>query len=117
VKATVLALLAAGLLVGSALAQPATPPTLYGATGPGYQISLRNAKGRLVAHLTPGTYRIVVNDRAADHNFHLAGPGVQKWTTIDATGKFTWTVKLRAGHYLYQCDLHTDVMRESFRVS
>ena len=66
--------------------------------------------------LKAGTYVIVVHDRAADHDFHLTGPGVNKATSTAGTGTFTWKLKLRKGTYKYVCDPHASFMKGSFTV-
>jgi hypothetical protein len=90
--------------------------TLNGVVGPGYTISLRNANGTGVTHLDPGTYDIVVDDQAAEHNFHLRGPGVDRFTEVETTGTTTWTVTFTDGTYAYQCDPHPTQMRRTFTV-
>jgi len=42
---------------------------------------------------------IVVKDTAADHNFHLTGPGVNKTTSVAGKATSTWTVTLKKGTY------------------
>ena len=103
----------------AALAVPAAhgaTPTLKGSVGPGFTITLTNG-GTKVSKLKAGTYRIVVADRAAIHNFHLRGPGVNKATGVGSSGTTTWTVKLKAGKYTYVCDPHASGMKGSFRVT
>jgi plastocyanin len=78
---------------------------LKGTVGPGFSITLTR-EGQKVKTLRPGTYRIAVSDKAATHNFHLIGPGVNKKTSVGGTGSRTWTVTLRKGKYTYQCDPH-----------
>jgi len=78
---------------------------LVGTVGPGFTITLING-GSAVKTLAPGTYKMTVNDKAATHNFHLFGPGVNQKTSVQGTGTFVWTVKLEKGSYTYQCDVH-----------
>jgi plastocyanin len=60
-----------------------------------------------VTSLAAGTYTIMVNDQATNHNFHLSGPGgVDQLTTQAFVGQVTWTVTLVAGTYIYKCDPH-----------
>ena len=114
-KTALLAALAGSLAVLAPAANGATP-TLKGSVGPGSTITLTKA-GKKVTTLKAGTYRIVVADRASVHDFHLRGPGVNKSTSVGATGATTWTVKLRAGRYTYVCDPHASGMKGSFRVT
>ncbi len=110
--------LAAGLVIG-ALARPSPAGSGYGSligtVGPGFNISLRDASGKAVSQLAPGTYTIDVSDRSPEHNFHLFGPGVDQATSIDATGSATWTVTFQNGRYNFICDAHPGQMRGSFR--
>jgi plastocyanin len=98
-------------------ASPATAKTLKATVGPGATITLKNAAGRRVTTLTAGTYTIVVDDRSSEHNFRLAGPGLNKSTGLSFTGKKTWrNVRLARGKtYTYLCDPHADHMRGSVR--
>jgi hypothetical protein len=90
--------------------------TLTGTVGPGFTITLRDASGARVQHLDPGSYTIAVNDLAAEHNFHLSGPGVNQLTTVEDIGPVTWNVTFRDGIYTYQCDPHASTMRGRFAV-
>jgi plastocyanin len=99
---------------------PPPPPrvqTLTATVGPSATISLRTASGRRVTRLRRGRYRIRVRDRAAVHNFHLIGPGLNRKTTVRFRGTATWTVTLRRGTYRFICDPHARFMRGSFRVT
>jgi Copper binding proteins, plastocyanin/azurin family len=52
----------------------------------------------------PGRYRLVVKDSSKRHNFHLAGPGVNRRTGIAFRGTASWTVRLARGTYRYGSD-------------
>jgi hypothetical protein len=52
----------------------------------------------------PGRYRIVVRDASKRHNFHLAGPGINRRTGIRFTGTSAWTLRLARGTYRYGSD-------------
>jgi hypothetical protein len=54
--------------------------------------------------LAAGTYRFVVGDRSAKHNFHLSGPGVNRLTGIAFVGTAKWVVVLKRGVYRYGSD-------------
>ena len=90
--------------------------TLKGSVGPGFTISLKDANGAAVSHLDAGTYTITVDDLAAEHNFHLSGPGVDQATDVDGTGTVTWTVTFTDGTYQFRCDPHASTMKGSFTV-
>jgi plastocyanin len=90
---------------------------LTGEVGPGYTIEV-NLAGRDLKTIKAGTYRIKIEDKASDHNFHLVGPGVNKTTSLAFVGERTWTVTLKPGRYTYKCDAHALMgMRGSFRVT
>ena len=111
------AVLAAAALVAPAAALGHTATTLKGEVGPGFTIEVTKA-GKDVKTLRHGTYRIVVEDKASIHNFHLIGPGGNKKTGVGFKGKQTWTVRLKKGRYTYQCDPHASSgMKGSFRVT
>ena len=109
------------LLVIAALGAAVVPSgqgaggTLIGTVGPGFTISLTQ-NGQPVKQLDPGDYTIQVSDKSDQHNFDLAGPGVQQATDIVGTGDVTWNVTLVDGTYSYQCDAHVSTMHGSFRV-
>ena len=90
---------------------------LTGEVGPGFTIEVSKA-GKDVKTLKAGTYKIKVEDKASIHNFHLIGPGVNRKTGVSFKGETTWTVKLKAGRYTYQCDPHAaSGMRGHFKVT
>ena len=91
-------------------------PTLNGTDGPGFTITLTKG-GKKVSKLKAGTYKILVEDKAADHNFHLKGPGVNKSTSVSGKSMTTWTVTLKKGSYTFVCDPHSSFMKGSFTVT
>ena len=100
-----------------AAAGNAATPKLTGVAGPGFTITLKSG-GKPVKTLTAGTYTVVVSDKSSEHNFHLFGPGVNKTTSVPFVGSQTWTVKLTAGKYTFQCDVHASVgMKGTFKVT
>jgi plastocyanin len=105
-------------LAAAALAGPAAAatPRLVATVGPDDSITLRKSSGARVSSLRAGVYRIVVRDRASDHNFRLAGRGVRKSTSVRGTGTTVWRVKLSRGTYRFVCNPHSDDMHGSFRV-
>jgi plastocyanin len=109
-------LLLAALLPSSVAGADNPPLTGTVGTNDAFVISLTDASGARVTHLDPGTYTIVVRDRSDQHNFRLAGPGVNQATTVDGIGEATWTVTLTDGIYMYQCDPHSGIMRGRFAV-
>jgi hypothetical protein len=110
---TALALLA----VGSGQAAPTAPRgTLNGSVGPGFTISLKRGASN-VTTIKRGQWRLAVRDRSSIHNFHLTGPGVNRSTSVGATGTRSFLVNLGPGRYTFVCDPHASTMRGSFRVT
>lgn len=105
----------AAALFGAAGAGAATPKLVASVSDP-LNISLTKG-GIKLTKLKAGKYTIVVQDKAADHNFHLSGPGVNKTTSVSAKGTTTWKVTLKKGTYTYVCDPHKAFMKGSFTVS
>jgi hypothetical protein len=91
---------------GSFLVNAPSPPprpapsvrTLRGTVGPGGRatLSARSVKA--------GTYRLLVRDRSARHNFRFAGRGVNRTTGADFTGSVTWRLRLKKGVYRFGSD-------------
>jgi plastocyanin len=112
-------LAALAVLACSAVAVPAgaaTPITLNGTVGPGFSITLTKG-GKKVTTLKAGSYKFVIADKAAIHDFHLMGPGVNKLiTTTTFTGTKSMTITLKKGTYTYICDPHKAFMHGSFKV-
>jgi hypothetical protein len=91
--------------------------TLRGEVGPGFTIFLRHADGRTVTQLDAGEYRIVVEDRSIEHNFHLSGAGVDRATSVENVETVTWDVTFAdAQRYTFVCDPHSTTMRGTFNV-
>jgi plastocyanin len=103
---------AAAVLAGGA---GAATPTLTASVSDPVNISLKMGSAK-VTSLKAGVYKIVVKDQAADHNFHLTGPGLNKSTSVSAKSTTTWTVTLKKGTYKFQCDPHASFMKGSFTV-
>jgi len=101
---------AAGLvsLGGGAIVNATSLPKLKGTIGPGYTISLKDARGRAVKMLRHGKYTLVVSDKANIHNFTLNGPGIKNKmiTGTSFVGPKTVTVTLKTGKYRYYCTVH-----------
>jgi len=106
------AVTAAAVFAGGA---GAATPTLTATVSDPVNISLKMGSAK-VTSLKAGTYKIVVKDQAADHNFHLTGPGVNKSTSVTGKGTTTWTVKLKKGTYKYVCNPNKGFMKGSFPV-
>ena len=84
--AAVAAIASAGMsLVGASAADN----QLEGTVGPGFTITLTR-HGEPVTELTPGLYWLTVDDRAANHNFHVIGPGIDiEVTSVPFVGTVT----------------------------
>src|SRR5215207_11465531 len=72
---------------------------LQGTVGNGF-ITLR-LDGKPVTTLQHGKYTFVVSDTSKTRNFQLAGPGVNKKTSVKGTGRSLWTVTLKKGKYTF----------------
>ena len=116
-----LIVVAALVLAASVSAASSTPATkvLRGSVGPGYTITVKTPAGKVVKTTKVGTYRLVVQDKSAAHDFHLRGPGVNKViTSLSFIGTKSALVKLKVGRYTYLCDPHAALgMKGSFRVT
>jgi len=92
--------------------------TVNGTVGPGFTIGLA-IQGKKVTKLKAGTpYRFVIRDRAAIHDFHLTGPGLNRvLTSVPFTGMKSFVLRLRKGSYRFVCDPHSGIMHGRFLVS
>jgi hypothetical protein len=97
----------AGLVFGG-LALAATPK-LAGSVGPGFTIGLKDASGKKVTTLKPGSYSITIADKASIHDWTLTGPGYKNkhLTSVSFVGtKSNIALTLKAGKYKYFCSVH-----------
>ncbi len=84
--------------------------TLKGSVGPGFSIRI---SAKTVA---AGKVKLVVSDRAAIHDFHVRGPGVNVKTGVGAIGTKTFTINLKKGAtYRFFCDVHPDLLHGTFK--
>lgn len=110
-------------LAGSAGATRADIPVLNAIVGTNdaYTITLNDASGKKVTRLDPGTYTVVVDDRSAIHNFHLASnddPTVDFRTDVAFVGQMSFTVTFKNDNqYAYACEPHWQSMNGSFFVA
>lgn len=104
------ALVAVGIATGTTATTTAVPK-LRGTIGPGYTISLKNAKGKKVTTLKHGKYTFVVSDKSSIHNFTLNGPGAKNKaiTGTSFVGTKTVTLTLKTGKYRFYCTVHPTV--------
>ena len=89
-------------------------PVLSGSVGPGFNISLRDATGSVLANPSPGPYLVEVADKSDEHNFHLYGPGVDVSTNVDTIEDKSFQVTLADGVYRFICDAHPTRMQGQF---
>ena len=108
----------AGTLALAGVSSAATAATkLTGTVGPGFTISLKDAKGKPVKQLKAGKYTFVIKDKASIHTFSLKGPGLNKTlTSAGFVGTKSVTVTLKTGTYTYYCAVHP-TMAGKFKVS
>src|SRR3954452_10807997 len=114
ILALLLALACAGALAAVSLARPSAT-ALVATVGPGFSIKLTK-DGQAVKHLDPGDYTITVHDLSEEHDFHLAGGGISKATSVEGTGDETWDVTLAQDSYVFFCDAHAATMLGKFTV-
>src|SRR5690348_5911540 len=120
--AIVIITVAVGALSGSARggAEPVVLTAIVG-TNDGFNITLNGPDGKKLQRLLPGTYTVVVDDRSAIHNFHLASnddPTVNFRTDVAFVGQESFTVTFRNDtQYAYACEPHWQVMNGSFFVT
>jgi plastocyanin len=111
-------LVAAAALAASTIASAAPAAQMVkGTVGPGFTITL-TLGGKKVTKLKAGRYRFVIDDRAAIHDFHLSGPGLNRvLTTVGFTGTRSVLLTLRKGAYRYFCDPHASFMKGAFKAT
>ena len=84
--------------------------TLTGSVGPGFYIQMAETE------VAPGSYTLIVDDQATDHNFHLSGPGVDVSTGVAAMAHAEFPLELEAGTYTFVCDPHSSSMKGTLEV-
>ena len=94
----------------AALPALAATPVFNGTDGPGFTISMAKKPTKA------GKIKLVIADKASNHNFHLTGPGVNVKTSVGAVGTKTFTVTLKKGTYKFVCDPHASSMKGSFKI-
>ena len=123
IVAAVAAVTVIGVVLASvAVAAPrAAHPTLFGTVGKNnaFKIKLVDAHGKLVKTLPAGTYKVVIHDDSAQHNYELDGPNGKSWTftSVGFTGTKTFTLKFAAGKYKAYCAPHESFMFQHFTVT
>jgi len=111
------------VLVLPAAARRADTPTLTAIVGTndGFTITLNDASGKKVSRIAPGTYTVLVEDRSALHDFHLASnedATVDFRTDLEFVGEKSFTVTFRDDtRYAYACEPHWQVMNGEFFVT
>jgi plastocyanin len=117
-RSVLLGAVAAAALAAAGGGSAATAKTVNGTVGPGFTIGL-TMHGKKVTKLKAGTpYRFVIRDRAAIHDFHLTGPGLNRvLTSVPFTGTKSFVLRLRKGSYRFVCDPHSGFMHGRFNVS
>ncbi|MFL6289140.1 MAG: hypothetical protein ACJ73L_12155 [Actinomycetes bacterium] len=92
--------------------------TTFKASVAGSAISLKDAAGKPVRKVKAGTrYTIKVADRSTSQNFHLAGKGVNKKTSVPKKAGATWKLKFKKGKtYSYRSDARRS-MKGSFKAA
>jgi hypothetical protein len=86
-------------------------PVIHGSVGPAYEISVTPKR------VPPGRYKFVVHDLNGAHNWHIHGPGVDRATSVEGSGRTVWRLELASGVYRIRCDPHAVVMHTRLTVS
>jgi plastocyanin len=117
-RAWLLGSFVAAALTATAPTAAAPAPSVTGTVGPGFTIVLTKG-GHKVTKLKAHTpYRFVIRDRAASHDFHLRGPGIDRvLTSVAFQGTKSFTLTLKKGTYRFFCEPHASFMHGSFRVA
>ena len=115
------AVAASALLVPAAVHATASKTVLNGTVGPGFTITLKDAKGHKVTKLKAGPYAFKISDKASIHSFVVeqqTGGGFEKdLTSVGFVGTKTVVVTLKKGKYKYYCRPHESSMFGFFTVS
>src|SRR5437016_5451893 len=113
----VLLFIAVVSLVAASSPGAMTVPKLLGTVGPGFTISLKDAKGKAAKQVKAGKYTFVIQDKSAIHTFSLKGPGINKTlTSVSFVGSKSVTLTLKAGSYTFYCTVHP-TMRGTFKAT
>jgi hypothetical protein len=114
----ILLFVAVAALATASIAGSMTVPKLFGTVGPGFTISLKDAKGKAVKQLKAGKYTFVIKDKSSIHTFSLKGPGINKTLTTAAfVGSKSVTLTLKAGSFTFYCATHPTIMKGTFKVT
>jgi NitT/TauT family transport system substrate-binding protein len=89
---------------------------LQATVGPGLFVTLRLG-GNVVKTLPAGSYTISVADKSTKDNFHIAGKGLDKSTSVAKSQSASWNVKLAKGAYTIMSDGHPKLTRRTITVS
>jgi plastocyanin len=105
-----IAVVAGLLFAATASSKTEATPTLVGTAGPGFTITL-TWKGKAVKTLKAGSYKFVVHDKAAIHNFVVekekGSNKIEKdVTSVSFVGTKTATIKLTPGGWKFYCKPH-----------
>ena len=113
----ILLFVAVAALATASIAGSMTVPKLFGTVGPGFTISLKDAKGKAVKQLKAGKYAFVIRDKSSIHTFSLKGPSINKTLTSAVfVGSKSVTLTLKAGSYTFYCAVHPTV-RGTFKAT
>ena len=118
IRTWLLGIAAAAALAAAAPTSAAPAVTVTGTVGPGFTIVLTKGGPQVTKLKAHTRYRVVIRDRAAIHDFHLRGPGIDKvLTSVDFQGAKAYTLRLKKGTYRFFCDPHASFMHGNFRVA
>jgi plastocyanin len=117
-RAWLLGIALAVALAATAPTSAASPQFVTGTVGPSFTILLTKRGHKVTQLKAHRPYRFVIRDRAAIHDFHLRGPGIDRVLTgVGFQGTKSFTLELKKGTYRFFCDPHASFMHGSFRVA
>ena len=96
---------------------PPSPPKLTATVSSASRVSLKNSRGANVTSLKAGWYTVLVEVRTRTANFHIVGPGTNKWTTKKFLGDVLWGVHFVKGSYRYMNDTRAKATTHRVSVS
>ena len=115
------AVAASALLVPAAVHATASKTVLNGTVGPGFTITLKDAKGHKVTKLKAGPYAFKISDKASIHSFVIeqqtGGKFEKTLSSVSFVGKKTVTVTLKKGKWKFYCKPHESLIHGFFTVT
>jgi hypothetical protein len=103
-----------GGVAADSKASPA-PPKLTAEISIVDALSLKDAHGKAVGHLSSGWYTLTIKDSVYGQRFELKGPGINRSTGKHFVGAAIWGIQLHPGTYTYE-SIGAKNLKRSFSV-